>query len=189
MVGGPSVNLINKDFLKSKALVVTNYAFKTFPINTYNHILFHFSDDMFYDWHKADIDAYEGLKTTCGFSSKWKKRNVIKFNKKDEGGLSLIRDTVAGSSSGHQSINLAYFLGFDKIYLVGYDCNPSVTNPNYHSEHKRQTAVDRYESCFIPQFNKMAKELYSKTIQIYNTNFDSNIKCFDFKKIKGLYNE
>jgi len=51
-------------------------------------------------------------------------------------------DRIAfGNNSGHQAITLAVLLGFDHIYLLGYDCSVTSDKTHWFGDHPRSLYV------------------------------------------------
>jgi hypothetical protein len=93
-------------------------------------------------------------------------------------------DMVKGSDAsfgGYLAIVVAVFLGFEIIYLLGFDEH----NDEGHFDDDSTTCLYR-ESAHIPWFNLVARWLETQTkVKIYNANSDSAIRVFPFESPFG----
>lgn len=89
-------------------------------------------------------------------------------------------DLVKGSDAsfgGYLAIVVAVFLGFETIYLLGFDEHDN----EGHFDDASTTCLYR-ESAHLPWFNLVDRWLATQSrVKIYNGNLDSAIRVFQFK--------
>ena len=88
-----------------------------------------------------------------------------------------------GENSGYCALNLAYILGCNPIYLLGFDMSTG-KQAHWHDGHPaRDKSVDM--KTFFYAFKRNAAAIKSKT-RVINLNRDSELKCFEFGDFPGL---
>ena len=103
------------------------------------------------------------------------------YNIRNAGDCGLSKSLSAGlyngENSGYAALNLAYILGCNPIYLLGFDLN---TNERYHwhDGHPGQNGTGEM-STFLKAFVENAPAILSKT-KVINLNRKSMLKCFEF---------
>ena len=188
--GGPSLRTYLPDvsilYPYQKNIICTNNAYKLFP----NAVVTHFGDRQWFTWHENSenkLTNFCGHITTADKVTKnlWDKHpNVICFSRDHlTDGLSSNPNYLNGNNAGHQSINLAYLIGYKNIVLLGFDLAPDWHNTHWHNEHRRQTNVANFEHTMIPGFNTIAPLQKELGIRIFNINKDSYIRCFEFANL------
>jgi hypothetical protein len=92
---------------------------------------------------------------------------------------SIVEGCDPGSNSGYGALMLAAALGATTIFLLGYDMTVKEST-HWHAGYPDQqlriqkTRVERYAE----GFNKIASELRTNGIKVYNLNKDSGLNCF-----------
>lgn len=160
----PYINLI--DYTKVDIFCVNN-SFKLFEEKNVSHL--HFADAIWYEWNYLTIPE-EYIKnrkiSTCDIGVRdWKNLGIHQFIKGDNIGLSDHPNTLNGSNSGHQMLNLVLgHLKYEKVYLFGFDCNSSNKQTHYHQEHRNSTNtyINQYDNVMIPGFESLKdrKEIF-----------------------------
>lgn len=182
--GGPSLKQVlpDPDVLSGKDIIATNNAYKLFP----NAFITHFGDACWYHWHTSPpnnlLVDFPGIISTSAQTNRgfWKKNTrVFCFNGGKTKGISTEKNVLYGNNAGHQAINIAILMEYKNIVLIGFDLNLT-GDTHWHSEHKRPTNRGNYETTMIPGFNSIAPYQEKLGFKIYNTNKQSNIKCFEF---------
>jgi len=185
IVGGGS-SLTGFDFsrLDNDLVIAVNAAY----IDTNPDIIFGM-DRRFFQWANSGTFGDEAL-------SKWKNTKALKvrliMNDGDYGdmiklkcmgtdGLSenLEHGLFHGKNSGYGALNLAYCLGANPIYLLGFDMD-NYNRKNYH-DHYIPGNMKEFPDAFENNKNK----ILAKT-KVINLNPDSNLKCFEFGDFKDL---
>jgi len=174
--------------LDGQDIICVNAAWTLFP---HNSILTHFSDAIWFEWQPEDfLKQYDGYISTCGNAHKmlWDSLGIHSFMKdeKQDVGYSCKPNTLAGLNSGHQAVNIAINMGYSNIALLGFDMNPVTSKSHWHDLHKRKSAVNLY-SQWMDHFTKMQEKLLTcSTSKVYNCNYESALKCFEFKDVKDI---
>jgi len=88
-----------------------------------------------------------------------------------------------GANSGVGAIGLAYCLGANPIYLMGYDCNKVNGASHFHDGYGPETP-DRVLESFVKDFDDLAKLIGPTGTRVINTNPDSAVRCFQFGDIE-----
>lgn len=99
---------------------------------------------------------------------------------------SIIDGLSSGQNSGHGAVNLAYLMGADPIYLLGYDMRSDVPIDNqwFHTGYPSRNKTDIYPR-FAQNMNEAAAMLPDRG-RIINLNPDSGLKCFPFGSISDV---
>ena len=171
--GGPSLKNFNFDLLKRKKVIAINKAFLTVP---WANVLY-WTDSRFYNWFKAQIHAFKGLKVT----NKPKPVTDDIINLRDTGrtGLDLDRSSLRhGNNSGYAAINLAVHLGAKKIVLLGYDMSLSGNKSHWHEGYSTPTNHKVYKNSMLPHFDTLVDPIKKLGIEIWNANPNSDLTCF-----------
>lgn len=97
-------------------------------------------------------------------------------------------DYVKGNNSGCYAINLLINCKVKTIVLVGFDMYSTGNKAHFHNDYTYAIRPTVYSDLFIPAMEKLSKELNSNNIQtkIYNTNFASGVRCFEFKELSDF---
>lgn len=85
------------------------------------------------------------------------------------GPLSGDPGALAGRSSGARAMNLAYLLGADPVYLLGFDMRP---NGNFHDHYAWGVRQGHYDA-FLPDFEAMSAALLATGRRAFNCSLDS----------------
>ncbi len=90
-----------------------------------------------------------------------------------------------GSNSGYGALNLAWCLGANPIYLLGFDMkgNEQGKQAWWHDGYPIVQPESVYKNKFIPHFNRVAPQIKHRVI---NLNPDSALRCFEFGSIKDI---
>ena len=90
-----------------------------------------------------------------------------------------------GFHSGYHALQIAELLGFDEIYLIGYDYYEANNKLHYY-EGQFDTEITEAEKNGIRKlFNKWLKDFdrHKWTAKIYNCNPNSRLKKFPYKEV------
>ena len=177
--GGPSIGKLDLEPIHNKRVIGVNCAF---TLGHWVDICF-FGDARWWDWHRDELLTYPCLKVTNA------ERLVLDGNlfvlKRLPQGLSKKPKLLAwNGNSGIAAINLAYLLGANRIFLLGFDMKVEGENHNWHDDHEHTPPGDIYINKFIPQFKRFKKELDKIGVCVYNLNSDSDLKIFPFLKFE-----
>jgi hypothetical protein len=189
--GGPSLKGFNFDKLQDELTIGINAVYQKFdPI-----ILFGM-DKRFFEWAECKGIKYYGKneKEKNEFLERYNNLTAIKLHLNVEkadfenvykidcmGNLglsaSLSNGLCHGENSGYAALNLAYILGCNPIYLLGFDMDGD-KKYHWHDGHPGQAGTGDM-STFPIAFNQFADEIKKKT-RVINLNKESKLKCFEF---------
>lgn len=189
--GGPS--LINFDFdkLKGRTVIALNSSFKGIQ---------HLTTAIFWtdnDWaakNYDDIMRFKGLR----FNSRINAMKLINegtqgfasscvLNKHADFGFTTAINAVCGNNSGAQILNFVTNLKAYRVFLLGYDMNPSAQGKTHWHEGYEQAAAlyaSAYKNLFIPSINSMAPFIKQLGVDVVNCNPDSKLTCFRKDKLE-----
>lgn len=102
-----------------------------------------------------------------------------------KGGLSLDPGVIYGRNSGHMALNLAVHFGASRIILVGFDLNPRVKQPNWHSLHSRPANVDAFKT-WISDLELAKPTLEKSGLTVLNANPGSAVQAFPFCNLEDF---
>lgn len=183
--GGPS--LIDFDFnkLRGKTVIALNNSFKRlndiacavywtdndWASSNYNHLM-EFNGLHFSARFHAEKAINENVK---GFA------NACLLNKVNDYGFTMDINSVCGNNSGAQALNFIVNLKPYRVFLLGYDMNPSAQGKTHWHEGYDQPAslyAAAYRDLFIPSINSMAPFIHQLGVDVINCNEDSKLTCF-----------
>jgi len=87
-----------------------------------------------------------------------------------------------GNNSGFGALILGYLLGFNPIYLLGFDLQGNHWHEGYG---EKEIPKDRYTRFIIP-FQQIADSFMEKGIEVINLNPKSVLQCFKKKRIEEI---
>ena len=88
-------------------------------------------------------------------------------------------------------LQIAAYMGFDSIYLMGADFNYS--GASTHSSISQEKILDqswdkrKTEDEMVFQMNDFAKDAKRKGIRVFNTTMNSKLECFEKVELKSLF--
>lgn len=115
---------------------------------------------------------------------KWLYERAINYGNSPKNGK--VRSTL------FSCLNLAYVLGFKKIYLVGCDFHMSKFNPYFFKKEVNNNHVlgnNRNYEHSVTILEDIKECLEKVGVQVYNTNFNSKLKVFKYKELKSVIKE
>lgn len=199
--GGPSLRGFDFERLKGERVIAINAAFK---FAMFADILFFMDKANFY---KPLIDgrmndggikkAWNEFKGHKVFLDLLQKRQIpdcyqLYANSALEEGLThtMKKGLIHGNNSGHGALNLAYCLGANPIYLLGYDfyfVGPKKQRGHFHKIYKHELSESSFKN-FIKFFLKSSKILRRLGVKVYNCNPKSHLRYFEFANIDEVLN-
>lgn len=175
IASGPSLTQNQVDHVKGKAFtIVVNNCYKLAP---WADILYA-CDEEWWDYYRPE---FNGLKYTVNedaarkYSLKLLRcKNNIKFSTDPE-------VLATGGNSGFQAINLAYLLGYRKLYLLGFDYKNS--GNHWHGKHPGD--MDKYPNMnsWVYRIHEAKPEMDAAGLEVINCSPDSAIQCFEKRPI------
>ena len=183
--GGPSVSRTNIELLKGKCVVGTNDAFKYFPWIPVTYWM----DNSWYNWNKAEVHKFEGLKvTTC--SNARDAHGIFIYQHGDRNAFDTRPDRLSrGASAGFGAAALCYKLGSREIILVGFDMQVEVDEDgneshNYHSNHKRDVPANIYKNQHMKSFAWLAGAQEKLGVKVINCTPGSTMDYFPIEPLE-----
>lgn len=189
--GGPSLRktLPDLDLIKGRDIICANNSYKLYP----DAMCLHFADSIWWRWHQKpehDVrNVFKGEITTCVF----KKRAAIEpefitnfVNGDKKGGINTDETKLDGNNTGHQAINIATHIGFEKIVLIGFDMNESAKETHWHNEHERATNKQMFGHTMLPAMQQVALAQEELGFKVYNLNRESAIRDFEFADLEDF---
>lgn len=180
--GGPSVKTQNLQPLIHENVICLNTAYELFS----NPVALYWADE---NWAAKHFDKLEQHQCKLRFHSKFHvsdqylKKDELAFanatilKRTGDYGIDFNIDCVRGNNSGAQILNLLLNIKVKEIVLLGYDMKLSNGKSHWHGGHGLPIRPDVYHS-FIESINSMAPFFKSANIDVYNTNFNSDLQCF-----------
>lgn len=196
---GPSIKDVNLNILKNETTIGVNSLYREFKGCTYYAI----SDG--HRWSSEGVKMLSSVKTLFLFYIA--ARYYLKSNKKGnkipniiKGKKSILKEGafpkdiskgvyVGGASIVILCLQLAYYMGFKEVYLMGCDCNykkghfdgkkDSSTKWNDESEKKHWDTV-------FKAFSICKKEYARNNMKIYNINDNDRLKMFEKRKLEEV---
>lgn len=83
-----------------------------------------------------------------------------------------------GNNSGLVALNFAYFQGFERIFLYGFDMGFE-GKKHWYEEYAWSAKGNTMYPAFCRQFDDVANFLKSKNIQVWNVSPSSKLECFE----------
>lgn len=98
-------------------------------------------------------------------------------------GIRLFRSSGRHWNSGLRAIELAEFLGAEKVILLGYDCSVR-RGAHWHGKHgKTQNPTNGVCQSWIAQFQQLSQRT---KITIINCSRDTALKCFPRAELEEI---
>lgn len=197
--GGPSVSTILHDpnilDPKKHDIITVNNAYELYPDAKYHH---HADRSWFNQNWRHFMEVCTSSKSSI-YSEATQKgypevtKEDIRFWFRSESNLTdfVVRNDVyhgnwiGGHNSGHQAINIGYYLGYRRFYLIGFDMDNTVPNLNYHTKHKVPAKREMYED-FIVGFQRIAMSQLTFSFTVVNLNMNSKLTCFQKADIHDI---
>lgn len=203
--GGPSLSKFNFESLRGEKVIAINRAFQ--------HV--HFADIMFsidprfYKWcidgnvGKDDAERrrntrlwneFVGYKVWLDTNSQARKDiyllpyagSDVQYESAKR--INMIDGLISGNFAGYAAINLAFCLGANPIYLLGYDCKWDGKKTHYHSGYEA-TAGEMALKQLAINMMKLREKANHLGRKVINLNPDSAIKCFHFGNVDSILHE
>lgn len=202
---GPSLSMSDLDKLKQETTFAANKIYLAFPKTHWRPRYYVVEDDHMLQQHHGEISQLKGF--TKFVRDHWKhffrgEPNVIgypwhylketEFPKFSGNALEIF---YCGYMVTYISLQLAFFMGFGRVYLLGVDFNYSLTHQNGPSfEHAADHPSDHFtpdyfkpgETRYLPQLNRAeramrcAKEFYeTHGRKIWNVTRGGKLEVFD----------
>lgn len=164
--GGPSLKGFDLTPTRGSKVIAVNNAYEIAP---WADLLF-FADCSWWQWNRNAVlrdFPLDRIIATATSDVKDVNHERIKRLWRDRNKWCEDPQKVHGWDSGTMAVNLAYHLGAAKIVLFGFDMQPGKNGETqWHSKHKRRTAVSNYKDNFIPRLTGAVETLAKKGIPV-----------------------
>lgn len=190
--GGPSITGFDFERLRGEKIIAINKAYEycdfadiMFSMDSryYNGIVRGFLGSK----AKRKFDAFKGYKVWLD-TMNFRYNDIYYLMKAGDFGLSLsMEDGLRhGNNSGYAAVNLAFCLGANPIYLLGYDMKHKSNGQTHFHEGYPWGQNPGQARAFAQGFDEMVPVLKDKGIRVINLNPDSALKCFPRKAINEV---
>ena len=157
-----------------------------FLLGSWIDLLF-FGDGAFY-WNNRDaIDSFPNIRVTCN-PNVHKRVGVynVKFLQRDgthNAGLTRKKGFVSWNKhSGGAAISLAYHLGVQRIYLLGFDMTATEGKQHFHAHYPSAKKPKKSNQMpfkrHLETMSAISRDARALNLKIYNVNLDSVITNF-----------
>lgn len=201
---GPSLTIDNLNLLKDEYSLSVNSIVKTFDMTTWRPSFYMMSDKIPYDKFAKLVNKNDFDKVFYPNDLNCSEKDVFYFSRNKAQRYKALRDGKFvgvlyptekpekyfndAESVSFLAIQLAVYLGFKEIYLLGQDCNFSSTtqhsdiaDPGYDITIPKQTGQ------ILIDIFKNYKELYEKLgVKIYNCTRGGMLEVFERKNLEDV---
>lgn len=219
VLNGPSLNNYDLTRIKNEFTICTNYFYQTDYFDAINPNYYCITDSNFFNVKKnfEQIDHVENILRTgndCKFifnikyveSFKMTDTVYVTYSKHMPNILNTANRLESFSSNfisvSLYAMNVAIYLGFSEIFLLGYDFEPGILSHFYKDndaeskskekqklETSKEDVCSKYWQYAIAQyqnyyFNDFAKR---KGVKIFNCNKSSNVRSYDFIDYEKIF--
>jgi hypothetical protein len=211
---GPSLNIEDIEMLRNEICFSCNSIIKVFEktvwrpdyyvvidVGVYKALedeISKYSDDIKYFFHPFQFTYYNGNSYPLKFWRNWcvnpqERKLILKKWRRPRIGLTKNDIVYEGASVVHVCMQLAIFMGFKEIYLLGTDCN-------YYSNEKYSqiTFYNSAESINSPEdiYNGLMEDykfeknvVESREVVIYNATRGGMLELFDRVDLDNIINK
>lgn len=188
--GGPSLRDFDFSRLQGELVIGINRAYERI-----NCTVLYSMDERFFGWAAAGTFGsealaryreFKGVKLAGLFAAEIPAGcQAVMLSSTEALPTSLGAGLFHGNNSGYSALLLAYLLGANPIYLLGYDCKYEDGRSHWHGGYPAATTESTVGS-FIPYFERLAPELSKKGVTVVNLNPDSALRCFPFREFDSI---
>lgn len=184
--GGPSLRALDIERLRGRQVVAINSACHLAP---WAPILF-FTDNNWFDDHRAIIEPWSGLVVTVSRHAKGKLPDKLLRIELAEMRTFTVGHQILkrGRSSGHTAISLVIALGCRDVVLLGYDMRV-VDGRSHHHDDYHNPDVNLYATDFLPAFKGWNKAAREAGVTVRNATPDSALDEFERASIDDILRE
>ena len=184
--GGASLKGFDFERLRGKGRIIAiNRAYEHLPFADIHF----FMDNRYYKRVQAEAawQTFPGRKVYLNMSGYPVDKGIVSLHALGRTGLStsMGQGLYHGNHSGVGAIGLAYCLGANPIYLLGFDCNKSDGASHFHDGYGAPTRDSVLEG-FIKDIDALADLIKPTGTRIINLNPASAIRCFPFGKMDDI---
>jgi len=195
---GPSLNIEDLNKLNKKITFSMNSIVKLMNDNKWNPTFYGIQDKEVYKVFNNEIDRIDKEKSTILISgdiskNKARYKNMVSFPlncayhqyeiRKDRFYAKFSDNSYAvvydGYSITYSLIEIAMYMGFNKIYLLGADCNFLKTGKNHFIEYNlRDRRIETAGKRNLVGYNKIKEEAKKSGVEIFNATRGGSLEVF-----------
>lgn len=178
--GGPSLAGFDFSSLAAELVIGINRAYERLDCT----VMYSMDDRFFHLARRGDFgrEALERYKSFCGFRV-WAHFHGevpagylgVKLNSSEGLPTSIAGGLGHGNNSGYSALLLAYCLGANPIYLLGFDMKGQGKDHNWHSGYGG--SAPKYD-VFKKPFEKIAPAIAAAGVRVINLSPDSALEAF-----------
>lgn len=193
---GPSLKMEDLDMLENKKEICfsVNQIFRVFDKTNWKPDYYVMDDYREVNNNKTIVDSWTGIKGKfVGDTSEefWKikhKEDVYQFHKSYEYYMNRLpkfsddfsRKSYTGLTVTYTCIQLAVYMGFQEIYLLGVDCNyKKNSRNNYFFAEKQKDTMNHHEDNMFIAYRAAEEYAKSHGIKIYNATRGGMLEVFE----------
>lgn len=221
VLNGPSLNNYDLSKISNEYVITTNHFFKSDYFNLVKPNYHCITDNYFFNiknnqHSKEDVDKLLSMDKSLKFIFNIKYLNSYNINdniyltySKHMPSIKSIKSNLSGLSSNFISVsmyamNAAIYMGFNEIYLLGYDFEPGILSHFYKDSESEEKLVEKkkletnkedvcgkYWQYAIAQYQNyyMNDHASRNNVKIFNCNRKSNVRSFEFIDYDNIFTE
>lgn len=191
--GGPSLIGFDYEKLKNKGRIIAcNKSFVSVPwaeitISMDRDYYFWLNDGTLGPEVTQAFKKFQGIKLWID-SNNTTYNGIFYIHRNQDPGLqkNLRNGIYTGNNTGVGALTLAYALGCNPIYLLGYDGKHQGKKTHHHSGYPRKQYEGTAQT-FVKHFKMIAPLFEKKNVQVINLNPKSAIRCFPRKTFEEVF--
>ena len=193
--GGSSLIGFPWRLLKNKFVIAINCAYGVLP----DADIVYFTDQSFWKDHEEELSKHTGRLIRGRLYTDPPIPSAEEYIFKGRTGFS---DTWGEwyhmSNSGAVAIQLAYQLGFKRIYLLGYDMkfgtisdgeSRTYGHSHWHGCYKNPPSKVLYKQSFLPLYPELSERLAQRDVEVININTpqQTDLRCFPIRSKEEIF--
>lgn len=195
---GPSLILNDLNKLKNEITISMNSIVKLFDQTDWRPTYYGIQDVDVYKKIKHDIECSDlqhifygdsinhfCLKSAIPFRLDLQKHLLGDLSVKFSPDFSKI--VYDGHTITYSMIQLAVYMGFNEIYLLGCDTNYSGPKSHIAEYGELPKGIDKFYDCAIAGYNKAKEYAEKHSIRIYNVTRGGMLEVFERKEFDGIF--
>jgi hypothetical protein len=145
------------------------------------------SDQKWWDYYAQQVLAGEwpkflGQKWTQ--SSKAAIKHAINWIAAQSGEGFPTEKIYTAGNSGYQAVQLAVFLGFRRIVLLGYDMQPTRGRHHWHPDHPKPLSNPRLYAAWAERMDRLYEPAKARGVEIINATRETALKAFPRRNVE-----
>ena len=217
VLNGPSVKNYDLELIKNEYTICTNYFFRSEIVDVVRPNFYCWSDGNIFDAKNKDV--FDEMMNKCNYSTFFfgsRALNLDFLQNKDNvyftynklrcrsGHVSSKLDGISTNfgTVAIYAINVAIYLGFKDIYILGYDFPPgtfvhfenlgkTVAEENTEFSQSKEKVCGSYRGYLCAQYDNfyMSEHAKKNQVNIYNCNPQSYVRSYKFANYQELFSK